>query len=178
MKFAQVGYGSQGQGAGKDGEGYTYLVSDNVRTGDTLNPAFRHWKNGKIVGTTGKVLSSTKTTTKKADDIKEQIQAKNEEYIRKTVSGQPETYSDGTQKQTRIEQVFTGKQLGLPMGYHGKKSTHDENGNYITSERERAARGGNVLLMAKDDGNISTGEKTRQAVETFDTYSRKFLKGD
>ena len=34
-KFAQVGYGSQGQGLGRTTDGYTYVVYDNV-TGATL----------------------------------------------------------------------------------------------------------------------------------------------
>ena len=35
-KIAIVGYGSSGQGIGKDGEGYTYVVNDNVKVGQRL----------------------------------------------------------------------------------------------------------------------------------------------
>ena len=35
-KIAQVGYGSKGQGVGKHPNGYTYVVNDNVRTGDAI----------------------------------------------------------------------------------------------------------------------------------------------
>ena len=35
-KFALVGYGSDGRGVGRTEQGYTYVVNDNVRTGDTI----------------------------------------------------------------------------------------------------------------------------------------------
>lgn len=35
-KVARCGYGSQGQGLGKTVDGYTYIVNDNVRSGDKI----------------------------------------------------------------------------------------------------------------------------------------------
>jgi len=163
-KFAQVGYGSQGQGAGQDGDGYTYLVNDNVRTGDTISPAVRHYRNGKIFGTTGVVLSQTKMTTQKAQELKEEVKAKN----------------------TNVQEVLTGKQLGIGRTTDpttGKfikdKSTHNEKGEYIVGKREETVRGANIRYMEQSTGNdISQGEATQKAIETFDSYSAKYKQGD
>jgi len=59
-KFAQVGYGHDGRGIGQTEGGYTYIVNDNVRTGDLIVPipAF-NVKAGRDVLTTSKVLSTT-----------------------------------------------------------------------------------------------------------------------
>lgn len=61
MKFAQVGYGHDGRGAGKDKAGYTYIVNDNVRSNDKLQPVVRHYGNGAVFVTEGKVLAAGKT---------------------------------------------------------------------------------------------------------------------
>ena len=61
MKFAQVGYGHDGRGSGKDRAGYTYLVNDNVRAQDKLQPVVRHYGNGALFVTQGKVLATGKT---------------------------------------------------------------------------------------------------------------------
>jgi len=184
-KFAQVGYGSQGQGAGQDGDGYTYLVNDNVRTGDTISPAVRHYKNGKIFGTTGVVLSSTKTTTPKAQEIREQIENKNMEFARQKASGQGGQYTNDTDKHISIQELVTGKQIGIgrTKGESGKfvgdKSTHDQNGEYIAGKFETATRGANIRLMEQSTGaDVSKTQKAQNAVETFDSYSAKFKQGD
>ena len=48
-KFARVGYGHDGRGAGATGEGYIYLVNDNVRAGDILQPIAHNKKSGKEI---------------------------------------------------------------------------------------------------------------------------------
>ena len=77
MKFAQVGYGSDGRAAGEDGKGFTYVVNDNVRTGDTISPVVRHYKSGTLFATTGKIVSTAKTLeTRKGQEIAEHLDEK------------------------------------------------------------------------------------------------------
>lgn len=169
MKFAQVGYGSEGQGKGENGTGYTYLVNDNVRTGDTINPSVIHWRSGNIFGTTGKILPQglTKTTSKKGQELQADLKSKNID----------------------VADALTGKELGIQKtrGAGGRftadRSTHDENGNYVASKFELGTRGGNIEARKQQQlslglkGEVSTATKTQEAVETFDSYSKPFMKG-
>lgn len=154
MKFAQVGYGSSGQGAGKDGGGYTYLVNDNVRTGDTITPVVKHAKSGRIFGTTGVILArSSNNNSPKTDS---------------------EITTAYTQKELgigRTRQTGTGK-------FIKQASTHDENGNYIRGRAEEAQLGGNVARYMAEHPDAVTTEKAQgamKAYETFESYSKQFM---
>lgn len=62
MRFAQIGYGSDGRGDGKVHEGYTYLVSDTVRPEQVMQViAHSHGTQTppRAFPTTGKVLKVT-----------------------------------------------------------------------------------------------------------------------
>lgn len=54
-KFAKCGYGSQGQGMGPFNHGYTYIVNDNVRTGDVIQVAATNRWSKKKFGTTAQI---------------------------------------------------------------------------------------------------------------------------
>lgn len=90
-KFAQVGYGSQGQGVGKTAEGYTYVVNDNVRVGQRLQVvATSHGKQPKKFVTTAVPLTTYKENSalgkiKKAEIEKELGNA--DEKLTKAYSG-------------------------------------------------------------------------------------------
>ena len=72
-KFALVGYGSDGRGVGRTQQGYTYVVNDNVRTGDTIQPIATSRKGRKFV-TTGVVNHAYKETSVKGQEAKELAQ--------------------------------------------------------------------------------------------------------
>ena len=160
MKFAQVGYGSEGQGAGKEGEGYTYIVSDNVRTGDKINPVVKHAKNGAIFVTTGQVLSR---------------RAYNKGELIDTEKGETLTTDD-------LTKAYTGKELGIgrTRGIGGKfekdKSYHDENGEYVAGKHEVLTRGAGLerfMEQAQEKGGsptMSQGKATQKAYETYAEY--------
>lgn len=162
MKFAQVGYGSQGQGAGEDGEGYTYIVSDNVRTGDTLTPVVKHHKNGKVFITTGQILAKSSTfegaENKNGDEISE----------------------DG------LTRAYTGKELGVKRirGIGGKfksdRSGRDIiTGDYNTSAYENRARGQSLLKYQQEqaikgqDVSFSQGKATQKALLSADLQEQE-----
>lgn len=59
MRFAQIGYGHDGRGTGTtEGNGYTYLVSDNVRPEQVLQ-VIATSRAGKAFPTTGQVLRTS-----------------------------------------------------------------------------------------------------------------------
>ena len=89
-KFAQCGYGSQGQGLGKTTDGYTYVVNDNVRTGDKIQ-VIATSKKGNKFATTAVPLHTYKETSAKGQIAKQQSLQKGKEPI----------------------DVFSGKELGV-----------------------------------------------------------------
>ena len=57
-KFANITYGTKG-----DTEQYTYVVNDSVNVGDIVQPSVKHYKSGKIYGTTGIIQNTAKETS-------------------------------------------------------------------------------------------------------------------
>lgn len=165
MKFAQVGYGSQGQGKGKTENGYTYIVNDNVKVGTVLQPSVIHYKNGKIFATTGIVVGTENS-----------LSTQKGQKVRRELFDNGKTVSD-------LAEALTGKELGVSQGRTAKgtftttKGTRDAlSGEYKTTAYERASRGGNILLRKQDSGlEIADTEKAQGAVETFESYSKKFM---
>lgn len=159
-KFATVGYGSEGQGLGKTTDGYTYVVNDNVRTGDMLQPSVKHSGNGAIFATTGKVLGMTKENSAKGKQTKAELQSKGIETAN----------------------AYTGKELGA-TGQRGvsakQKQQGDDSTEKVISNYNQQARGGNILARkAEQGGQLAKTEKTAKAVESYETYSKKFMGGN
>jgi hypothetical protein len=173
-KFAQVGYGSNGEGTGQQGTGYTYVVNDNVRTGDIINPSVVHYSSKKIYATTGKVISrATKL---------ENMQVKDAETGKLINTGKviAETLKDKGLTEQDLADVKTGKELGLQRERTAKgtfaQSSHDANGDYVASKYEQAVRGANILERQAQTGNtIAETEKAQKSIETFDSYSKQFM---
>lgn len=153
MKFANVTYGSQP----KDTKTYTYVVNDNVRTGDRLVSVVKHYRSGKVFATTSVAASTSKFIS--GDKIKE-------------LEGKglvPET----------MTAAYTGKELGIGKTIQGEggkfikggKSTHDEQGNYIVGAREEAVRGEALLLAERQGAELAETAKTTSAIERADRYN-------
>lgn len=180
MKFAKVGYGSEGQGLGKttneQPSGYTYLVNDNVSAGDRIQPIATNWKSGKKFVTTGKVLHSFKEGTVKGQqakqDVQDRIRGDYKDFVssihgKKYGEKRIEETVDRYLTQERLDQmarnkiitVATGKELGITT----KGQTRE---NYIKSVR--AAQIGEYAQQ-----NPKT-EFSKNAQQTFDEYSKKY----
>lgn len=72
-KFVKVGYGHDGRGVNQaTGEGYVYLVNDNVRTKAVIQPVATHYISGKKFVTTGQVLHAYKTTSPKGQEAQQE----------------------------------------------------------------------------------------------------------
>ena len=148
-KFALVGYGSDGRGLGKTEQGYTYVVNDNVRTGDTIQPVATSSKGRKFV-TTGVVNHSYKETTVKGQMAKQQAEENNAK---------------------EITQVYSGKELGVKASKVPPKTP--EGMKPLQSEYNLQTRAGNLAMQLKKDPNT---EFTKNAQQTFDEYSKQFMK--
>lgn len=152
-KFAQCGFGSQGQGLGNTTDGYTYVVNDNVRTGDKIQVvATSHGKNPKKFVTTAVPLHTYKENTEKGQEARE-------EAIENT-GAEP-------------TQVYSGKELGA-IGSKATKPLGD--GHRTISEYSMATRAGNMAkYMQQHPEWGSKSQWTDKAQETFDSYSKKFM---
>lgn len=148
-KFALVGYGSDGRGVGKTEQGYTYVVNDNVRTGDTIQPIATSSK-GRKFATTGVVNHSYKETTAKGQMAKQEAEENNAK---------------------EITQVYSGKELGVKASKVPPKTP--EGMKPLQSEYNIQTRAGNLAMQLKKDPNTQFTEKARQ---TFDEYSKQFMK--
>lgn len=149
-KFAQCGYGSQGQGLGKTTDGYTYVVNDNVRTGDKIQ-VIATSKKGNKFATTAVPLHTYKETSAKGQMAKQQVQEK---------TGKEPTQS------------YSGKELGV----QGSRATQPlGDGKRTISEYAQETRAGNIAMYKQKDPNAKWTEK---AQETFDSYSKQFMKGE
>lgn len=149
-KFAQCGYGSQGQGLGKTTDGYTYVVNDNVRTGDKIQ-VIATSKKGNKFATTAVPLHTYKETSAKGQMAKQQAQEK---------TGKEPTQS------------YSGKELGV----QGSRATQPlGDGKRTISEYAQETRAGNIAMYKQKDPNA---EWTKKAQETFDSYSKQFMKGE
>lgn len=153
-KFAKCGYGSRGQGLGKTTDGYTYVVNDNVRTGDTIQVIATSSKGNKFA-TTAVPLHTYKETSKKGQLAKQQSLEKGKEPI----------------------EVYSGKELGVTGSRAKKVIGTDAFGveHKEISQYEKATRAGNIAMYKQQDPN-ATWSKNSQ--ETFDSYSKQFMKGE
>lgn len=164
-KLAQVTYGTNG-----DTGQYTYVVNDNVRTGDYIHPSVKHYKSGKIFGTTGIVQSTAKETSKTGQELKQAIENK----------------TDRNGKPIELQRAYTGKEVGA-------KAEKDASGRFVggsglgkTIRNEetgmRQAREGtdfhrSQYIEQTRQANVQRREQQESGQrETFDSYSEPFMK--
>ena len=136
-KFALVGYGSDGRGVGRTQQGYTYVVNDNVRTGDTIQPIATSRK-GRKFATTGVVNHAYKETSVKGQGAKELAQ------------------KNGANDVTR---VYSGKELDA-QGSRVPKAG-------LQSEYTRQTRAGNIAMQLKKDPQTQLTPLAQQTYDEY-----------
>lgn len=136
-KFALVGYGSDGRGVGTTQQGYTYVVNDNVRTGDTIQPIATSRK-GRKFATTGVVNHAYKETSVKGKGAKELAQ------------------ENGASDVTR---VYSGKELGA-QGSRVPKAG-------LQSEYTQQTRAGNIAMQLKKDPQTQLTPLAQQTYDEY-----------
>lgn len=162
MKFAQVGYGHDGRGDGKDGVGYTYVVNDNVRVGQQIGIAVKHVKSKKIFGTTGQVLETHKNLEggKVSDSLKDNLQRMLEE-----------------KGENAFVVTRTSREMGLPR-QRGSRGTFEAD----KQQRLSMERNANTALyeagatMTNDQVKAENANKAYvKKHQTFEEYSKPFM---
>lgn len=136
-KFALVGYGSDGRGVGRTQQGYTYVVNDNVRTGDTIQPIATSRK-GRKFATTGVVNHAYKETSVKGQGAKELAQ------------------KNGANDVTR---VYSGKELDA-QGSRVPKAG-------LQSEYTQQTRAGNIAMQLKKDPQTQLTPLAQQTYDEY-----------
>lgn len=180
-KFAQVGYGHDGRGGMEQG-GYTYVVNDNVRTGDMLVPLVKHAGNGNVFVTTGKVLTNKElqevNARKEALKLPERV---GEKGISRTFSGA--ITKDGKAiTQDDLTNAYRQSDLGVKRAIIGKgQKIKDVRPDIQLEARNRALAIGNTEMLDKGESpEFSKGPKTQEALdytkESYDSYAKQFTK--
>lgn len=160
-KFAKITYGTQGQS-----KEYTYVVNDNVRVGSFIEPAFKHFPDGKICSTIGIVQSTAKEATAKGKQFKEELGGKD------------------------VVKAYTGKELGIDkerdeLGRYsktenplGKTKKDSETGLYKRENGHLKERNPYVKAVGKANESMYEPQSNENINETFDSYSAKFKQGE
>lgn len=151
-KIAKCGYGSRGEGLGKTTDGYTYVVNDNVRTGDIIQ-VISTSRKGKKFATTAVPLHAYQENSKKGQMAVQQAQEKTGENPIKS---------------------YSGKEVGA-TGSRTVPKTPAIGGEKPQSQYTMQTRAGNIsqYMQSHPDAKL-----TKHAQETFDSYSKPFMKGE
>lgn len=177
-KLAICRYGSNGEGPESDlSKTYTYIVNDNVRSGDNIQVISTSSRGKKFV-TTAKTLTkedaeklSQKSGKNVESGVVKESGVRGQELLNKTRSEMAkkqgidlnETPYDklSTEQKSKLEvtQSYTGKELGM-----------------IGGKSREQIRGGNIAKYKETHPNAKFTQKSE---ETFDSYSKQFMnKGD
>lgn len=169
-KFAQVTYGTHG-----DTAEYTYLVDNSVKAGTMIQPSVKHYKSGRIFGTTGIVQKVADQGSAQGMKIKEELKEK----------------AADTDSKVDVVHAFTGKEAGISRfaGQGGRgtlrgsysqyggvgKPIKQADGAYASQGEDFQA---NPYIKKVRDANVASRE-IEEKYETFDSYSAPYMnKGD
>ena len=176
-KFARVGYGHDGRGAGATGEGYIYLVNDNVRAGDILQPIAHNKKSGKAFVTTGQVLRKS--------DVDKSAENKDFATVAKVGSAKGNDMKQKLDEAgTQATQVYTGKELGVSNKLipQRQKQEHLSQYGYVTrveQAKKYAQENPNAQFSKNAEKLLDVNAKqyTNKVTNRFDEYSKPFMRG-
>lgn len=149
-KIALCGYGSDGRGKQPYGDGYAYVVNDNVRVGDKLQVVATNWKSGKKFATTASPLN-----VYKEDSV-------NGQYARK-IAEHDMAHSDN-HNAGELVNAYTGKDVGVKL-FKGSEQYQD------------TLRAKNLEKYSQSHPNAEyskNASRLMEKYESFDEYSKKF----
>lgn len=172
-KLAQVTYGLGGKG-----EAYTYVVNDNVRAGQVINPIVKHYKSGNTFATTGIIQEAVERNSTTGQSLEDGVKDKTGNDLAKS-----ETASAlGISSRIRGEKGrFAGSYS--QTGGTGKITQDGTTGRYSAQHPENFHR--NPYQEAQMGANlqyattpIAETETQQKAQETFWSMSKKFMPKD
>lgn len=169
-KFARVGYGHDGRGAGATGDGYIYLVNDNVRAGDVIQPIAHNKESGRAFVTTGKILKKSQTANN-VSTVADPNSAKGQDMKTEL----DEHGVDATQ-------VYTGKELGVSSKLipQLQKQEHLSQYGYVTrveQAKKYAESHPEAQFTPKTEQMLSVNKEqyTKSVVDKFEEYSKPYM---
>lgn len=174
-KLAICRYGTNGEGPEKNpSKTYTYVVGDNVKSGDNIQVVSTSIKGNKFV-TTAKTLTkedaeklSKKSNGAKVDSgVVKENGVRGQELLNKTRSAMAAKQGIDLNA-TPYDQLSTEQKskLDITKSYTGK-----ELGVSGAKKREQT-RAGNIAMYKQQNPNATL---TPKAQETFDSYSKQFM---
>lgn len=165
-KFARVTYGSHG-----DTKEYTYVVNDNVRTGDYINPSVKHYISGTIFGTLGIVQSTAKQNASNTAKVEEELAKR----------------ADETGKQIHLAELKTGREVGAKFARGEKGQFNEKTGlgrpvkgpdNRYAAPEGSQYMGPTKYQQAARAANVAFREQQEARYQSFEEYSAPFIKGN
>ena len=178
-KLAICRYGTNGEGPERQpSKTYTYIVNDNVRSGDNIQVISTSSKGNKFA-TTAKVLTkedaeklSQKSNTKVESGVVKESGVKGQELLNKTRSAIAERKGIDL-NQTPYDELSTEQkgQLDITKSYSGKELGLSKKG-VSKSQYQQDVRGANLAMYKQAN---PTATLTTKAQETFDSYSKQFM---
>lgn len=169
MKFVDVTYGTKG-----DTERYTYAVNNSVRVGDILQVSVKHHTSKKIFGTTAIAQKTASENTAVGQEMKQKAEEDSEDGQVAKV----ETSRDlgiGRTRTSKGQFAYEGSGAGRAIKEDGRYIA-DPNKEFVRTNRIQATRGANILSrQAQTGGEIAQTKEATSSVETFESYSRKFM---
>lgn len=173
-KIAMCGYGSKGEGVGKNPEGYAYVVNDNVNKGDIIQ-VISTSRLGRKFPTTAVPLSTTKMDTAKGQEIKQKslkaLEASNDaRTMRMVEQGKMppvQTYE--------LTEVQSGKELGA-KGYKYNPISA-KTGKELPSEYQMQTRAKAVEKYAQANPYVEWTENAQKTakIQTYEQYAKYFM---
>lgn len=168
-KFANVTYGYNHPSE----QMYTYVVNDDVKEGMVIQPSVRHYRPPhKVFATTAVVQQCPKTTSTEGKEIREELD-NNGIDVSRAKTGKELGLKGERDERGRFTQ---GRAADLKTMYNDTTESYQATGDFYRSKGVMAARGGNIQARIKAEGGEPSGaELTQKAMETYDTYSQKFI---
>lgn len=178
-KLAICRYGTRGEGPERQlSKTYTYIVNDNVRSGDNIQ-VISTSINGKKFATTAKTLTkedaeklSQKSEVKVESGVVKENGVKGQELLNKTRSAIAERKGIDL-NQTPYDKLSTEQkgQLDITKSYSGKELGLSKKG-VSKSQYQQDVRGANLAMYKQAN---PTATLTTKSQETFDSYSKQFM---
>lgn len=168
-KIAICGYGHDGRGTGPYGDGYAYLVNDNVNKGDVLQVIATSRKGNKFA-TTAQSLETHRENSIEGSMAKTMAESNMaSQRINKAVeSGKGVIGADLTD--IGLTKVYSGKELGV-KGFRGGAGYQEQ--TRANALQQYAQEHPNATFSANAESLMEKG-----TYQTFDEYSKPFMGGN
>lgn len=166
MKFVNVTYGTHGEG-----KQYTYVVNDNVKKGDVLQPSVIHYQSQKVFGTTGIAQNFPDSVPQNIEGKTANILTKQDVGVSNRIVGEKGQFGGSLSESGRTGGRKTTGKDGTTKIVGGQ--------DFETNEYINTMRGANITERLTGQQSNASGEMTDNAqkdYESYDEYVGRFKK--